>query len=362
MNLKSYFIIAYNYLRGESLRNLDSIVIERVIIHILDKNSDSPIFSEVEQEINEEIHEFLEKHIIKSLKDDDNKIAKFRKSRGIIKEEIEKIFLDQNNFVESSKTIANKLFSVMKGNHSISSCDLVICIFSNSDSKYICILKMDYQRTFIHEVEYENNSFKISIVPQEIGLPSLNQKLQKSVFFKGLDETNEYDMIVLDKQNNSQNSEIAQFFIDDFLNSEIISDNREKTKIFKSIIENWTRKNLKDDFEKANEIREEINNTLKNKEVIDINSISDKLFKDDDSRDSFTNSLNDHGLESDEVFEIDKDWINKKMKNRIIKTDTGFEIKGEYESFEDELKYNLKRNGDGSVDIIIKNVRFIRER
>ncbi|WIF94858.1 nucleoid-associated protein [Caminicella sporogenes] len=345
------------------MQDIESIIVERAIVHILDNNSDTPILGEIEQEIDEEIHEFLVKHIIKSLRDDDNRKAKFRLGKNSVIEACKEIFDNEENFIEASKKIANRMFRIMKTNNNISSCDLVVCIFSSNDSKYIGILKLDYQKSFVHEIEYIENYFKVSIIPQDIGLPGLNQKLQKCAFIRNLNDENDYDMIVLDKQNYSQDSEIARFFIDEFLNSEIIIDNKYKTKMLKKAVEKWTRKNLKEDLEKALEVREEVNNVLKNDIEVDIQKISENIFKDDESiREKFILNFEEQGIDPAQPFEIDKSWVNKKMNKKVIKTDTGFEIKGIFEDFDDMMKFNIKRNGDGTVDIIVKNVRSIVEK
>ena len=61
-------------------------------------------------------------------------------------------------------------------------------------------------------------------------------------------------------------------------------------------------------------------------------------------------------------FSIDKKWVEKKLKKRSIKTDTGFDVKGNLIDFEDPMKYSVRQNPDGSIDIVIKNVRFYEEK
>lgn len=344
------------------MRNIQSITIEKAIVHVLDKNSDSPIFTDVEQEIDEDIHDFLIKHILKCLQDDENRKGRFRGGRNVVKDACKEIFKDNSEFVETSKKIGNRLFDIMKSNNSISSCDLVICIFASEDEKYIGVLKLDYQKTFIHEIEYLEDSFKVSIIPQDIGLPNMKQKLQKAVFIRVPDDKNDYDMIILDKQSYGDNSDVALFFVDDFLNSELIIDNRDKTKVLKKAVEKWTRKNLKDDFDSANNLREEINNSLLNENSLDIDRITEKVIEEENVKEKLKTDLKENGFEDNEPFEIDKEWVAKKMKKKIIKTDTGFDIKGEYDFFKDISKYEIKRNGDGTVDLIVKNVRYIMER
>lgn len=61
-------------------------------------------------------------------------------------------------------------------------------------------------------------------------------------------------------------------------------------------------------------------------------------------------------------FEVDKHWIESKMKVKELKTDTGLVIKGDYDLFKDSQRINMKKNGDGTIDYIIKNVRNIIEK
>ena len=54
--------------------------------------------------------------------------------------------------------------------------------------------------------------------------------------------------------------------------------------------------------------------------------------------------------------------VEKKLKKRSIKTDNGFDIKADLTDFEDPMKYSVRQNPDGSIDIVIKNVRFYEEK
>ena len=70
--------------------------------------------------------------------------------------------------------------------------------------------------------------------------------------------------------------------------------------------------------------------------------------------------MEERGIETN--FNIDKKWVEKKLKKRSIKTDNGFDIKGNLVDFEDPMKYSVRQNEDGTVDIVIKNVSFFEEK
>ncbi len=345
------------------MRETSSVILHKVIIHVLDRSMDTPLFTDYEQEVTEEIHELLEKHIVRSLKDDENRIAKFISGPNIVRDHCDAMLYDEDDFIESSKKIADHLFNAMKRHGNISSCDLVICIYSVDNVKYVALLKMDYRKSYIHNVEYIDDKFKVSIMPQEIGLPGVGQRLQKCAFIKLYEANEEYDLVILDKQQSSEEgNEVANFFEKDFLNSNILVDSKDKTKMFKNMTEKWVRSQLRQDIEQATKVREILSDNLKKEEEISIRSFVEEAMEgNEEIQSNFVDHLNSNGFQVTS-FEVNKLWVEKKLKKKAIKTDTGFEIKNDRECFDDNLKYHVKRNGDGTVDIIIKNVTFFVEK
>ena len=100
--------------------------------------------------------------------------------------------------------------------------------------------------------------------------------------------------------------------------------------------------------------------TLKEKEEVDIDKFVEDSIDDDQLKESFKELMVDRGIETN--FSIDKKWVEKKLKKRSIKTDNGFDIKGNLVDFEDPMKYSVRQNEDGTVDIVIKNVSFYEEK
>ncbi|MCE0658217.1 nucleoid-associated protein, partial [Clostridioides difficile] len=129
---------------------------------------------------------------------------------------------------------------------------------------------------------------------------------------------------------------------------------------FKYTAENCITNALGSDIKQAEDVRSILNYTLKEKHEIDIDDFVNKSIKDDELKNSFKEHMEEKGL--DKSFNIDKKWVEKNLKNRHIKTDTGFEIKGKMDDFEDFMKYGIRHNGNGTVDIVIKNVNFYNEK
>ncbi len=99
---------------------------------------------------------------------------------------------------------------------------------------------------------------------------------------------------------------------------------------------------------------------LKEKEEVDIEQFVETSIDDEALKVSFKELMEERGIETN--FNIDKKWVEKKLKKRSIKTDNGFDIKGNLVDFEDPMKYSVRQNEDGTVDIVIKNVSFFEEK
>lgn len=338
------------------MRECNSIILHKVIVHVLDKSMDIPLFADYEQEITEEIHVLLEKHIIRSLRSDENRVGSFISGPNIVRDNCDSMLYDESEFIDSSKKIALHLFNSMKAHGNISSCDLVICIYSVDNIKYIAVLKMNYRKSYIHKITIVDEKTKVTIVPQDIGLPGEGQHLQKCAFIRLHESDNEYDFVLLDKQHSDDESEVAQFFLSGFLNGNLIIDNKVKTKSFRNFTEKWVRNQLRQDINSATKARDVLMDHLKKEDKLSIKNFAEEAFENDSLKENFIDSFDQNGFEATE-FDIDKEWVDKKLKKKSIKTDTGFEIKNDNEYFDDFLKYSLKDNGDGTVDIIIKNVR-----
>ncbi|HBG4218850.1 TPA: nucleoid-associated protein [Clostridioides difficile] len=333
-------------------------IIHKFIIHVLDKNSDTPILNDFEGRVNQDIEAFFNKKISKVSGDNDIRTAVFNDySNNLIKKCCEQIIYDENSFLSNSKEIAAYLFDVMKLNATLESCDLAICLYTEKDEKKVAILKLDYNKSYTHSISFEDDKFNIQMSTNEVNIQETKTvKIATLIGLSGMND--EYHLRVLDKD--AEKEETNSKFVTKFLNATKIKDDKFKTKMFKNTAENWITNALSNDIKQAEDVRSILNYTLKEKREIDIKDFADKSIKDDELKNSFKEYMEEKGL--DEGFSIDKKWVEKNLKNRHIKTDTRIEIKGKMDDFEDFMKYGIRHNANGTVDIIIKNVSFYNEK
>jgi len=337
-----------------------AIEIKKAVIHVLDKGADEPLLNEFELEINDDIQVFLEKHIIKSMNDDDARKGRFKDGLNIVKEVSYRILSEDDYFLEGSKEIARQLFKAIKTNSSISSTDLIVCLYEDESLPAVAILKMDYTVSFIHDIEMVENKFKINIRKQDISLPGVNQRIQKCAFVLSPVLDNDYELVILDNQISKGAEEpVAMFFLNTFLGAELVLDSKACTKILKKETEKWVRDKIKEGEPFAEEVRELVNTAIHEEDEIDIEAFSNRIFgKKEELRDEFVNNLREKGL-THEKFEVDREWVEKRLRKIRLKTDDNIEIVIDYELFGNKDKFEIINNPDGTKTVIIKNISSI---
>lgn len=335
---------------------INDVNIIEAIIHILDNNSEEPILNEYKLDLTDDIYKFLYKHIDRALKDEELKYAVFNPEGSLVKE-VSQQYLngETRDIIEVSQAFAKQMFYVMKGNSEISSCDLIVVTVSTDQGPMICILKMDYVKNFTHKIDFVDDRIGIGIVEQVAGLPASAQKVQKAAFIKPIRDEQDVHLMVIDKRKKSDDELIANYFVQNYLGCNIVKNERDMTKAFVKAAETWTRNNVFEDAEKAEEIRTKIKSKLKEEENINLQQLSEELFKEEPQKqEDFKDFVMGHGLE--EEVAVDRQWIDKKLKRVRLKIDKQIDLYIDEEAYNDSSKFEIVRNGDGTINMVIKFV------
>lgn len=331
--------------------------INEAVIHILDNNADDPILNEYALDLNEEIYNFLLKHIQRCLKDEELKYAFFNSERNIVKDLSQEYLNGENNILDVSKELARQMFILMRSKGNIPSCDLVTVSFSTEFGMFLGIFKMDYIKNYMHNVLYVEDKIGIDIVPQFTGLPASSSRIQKCAFIRTIKADNEYDLMVIDKQAKNKNGEEygSNYFIDNYLGCSVIDNERDQTKNFVKIAEKWTQNALCENADKQEQIRRELKKKLKEEEVIDVHKFSEEVFEENpEIKESFMAFTAESGVGS--TVAIDKEWVDKKLKRIRLKIDKDIDLYLSEEAYHDVQRFEIQRNGDGSINMILKHI------
>ena len=330
--------------------------ISEAILHIMDNNSADPVLNEHYLELNEDIYKFVLRHVERCLKDEELKYAQFNPERNIVKDLSQEYLNGENNLLEVSKELARQMFILMKSRGNIASGDLLTVAISTEYGPMLGIMKMDYIKNYTHSIEFVDNKIGINIVPQFAGLPASSQKIQKCAFIKPLREDQKFNLMVIDKSINKEKEEYgSNYFIENYLGCSIVNNERDMTKAFVNAAENFTRSKLSEDASTQEIVRSTIKKKLKEEESIDVKALSEHLFKDQhESQQDFIQYVSASGIEQN--VPIDKEWVAKRLKRVRLKIDKDIDLYINEKTYDDDSRFEIQRNGDGSINIVIKHV------
>jgi hypothetical protein len=191
----------------------------------------------------------------------------------------------------------------------------------------------------------------IAIQPQMIGIPGPGQRVQKCAFINFENES--CQILVLDKEIKKG----GEYNLLNLLNAQIVSDRRDATKNILNTSEKWIRENLNNDAETAEKVRRTVTKALKSDDVVNVNTIAHYAFDNkDELKEVYLNTLKDAGIEENEVA-VDREWAERKLNRKKLKIDKDIEIYINSMAYEDADRFEINRNGDGTINIIIKHVR-----
>ena len=320
-------------------------IIHKYIVHLLDKKNDAPVLNDFAGAINQEIGMFLQKAIKKVLNTDKNKKFKFNNyNSNTVKNISEDILYNEQNFIEDSKEIASYLFDCMQEGD-IESCDLIVALITIKDEKMLVVLNLEFSSYHTHLIDFVDDKFSIKVVENNNILT--NRKITNGAIIPISGANDEYHLKGFG----------CQSFVKNFLEATSVKDDLYKTKIFNTVTD-YILINYTTDVKETLDAITYRDYILKERDEIEI----DKFIKDLEANIVVSTTL-EQELERYEVidkFNIDKKYIEKKLKRKVLKTDTGIEIKLNSTALNDPMKFKLKQNLDGSYDLIIKNVQKIR--
>lgn len=333
------------------------ISIQEAVLHVLDTNSDEPVLNNYMMELTDESYRFILSHVERVLKDDSLKYATFKSKNTVVKEFSQDYLNGRINLNIVSTEIAESLFEIMKATTSIPSCDLLVISFATEYGPMIGILKMDYVKQYTHKIDIVDSNVGIGLMPIITGL-SASKKVQKAAFIRPIRNGQDYDLLVLDKRTGKVSDEEeygANYFTENFLGCLLKDNDRDATRTFMDLVEIWTRSNFKNEAALAEKLRTTVKDTLQDNETIKIYDLAEELFNpyETESKKAFIAYLQENNLEE---FQVDAELVEKRLSKVKIKVSSDIELNITGDAYKDINKFEIRDNGDGSINMIIKNI------
>lgn len=336
------------------MRNIEEIIVNKVVLNVLDRENNTTVLTGRELELTEEVYEYFESHLLKILKDDEAKPAYFGEEKNIVKELCKEIFEDEEQFIDNSNKLSQYMFRCIGTDEKEVSGDMAVCLFESQEGRFLAILKLNFTNSYCHYIKGNDGNSIVTVGVNRTGLPSLSQKVSKAAVIRELKDDGRYDMLVLDRDKEG-------VFINSFLKCTFTRDRRENTRIISRVSEQFARRAFKDNAQEAERFRTRLSDHLRNEDSLDIQKVAEENFNDIMVKNEFKTVMASEGITENEV-PIDREWAEKKLKKKRLKVDKSIELYIDSEVYNDKDKFQIKQNGDGTIDIILKNVKNYIER
>lgn len=334
------------------------------VIHVLDNNADEPILNSFALDLNEDTYSFVYKHVKKCLESSALRYALFDEDaeENNIRDMSYSYLKGNTNILEISVKYAEEMFDLMKRKGNIPSCDLLTVSFLTEYGQFIGILKMDYVKNYVHTIDFIDDKVGIDIIEQKSTLPQAGSKIKKAAFIINPSEYGkDYDLLIINKAGKSQDEDYgSDFFVNNFLKCKEIDNERDMTKKFYNTIEKWAVLNLRNNAEDQLRVRLIARDALKNDDVINVDEFADNLYNDEELKKQFKDFLK--GMRVPDVIHVDKPEAQKIIRKSKLKLDDDIDISIPAEIMADFNRFEIKRNGDGTINMVIKDIKNYKEK
>ena len=330
----------------------EDISIKKVIVHILDSYISMPVLSDKELEHGSDLSDFLKAHIYRIISGDDIKKCYFGNEDMAIYNCIKE--MNEDNFIENSKTLATKLFEIMHENGDIPPADLFVVVYHYCGRDYLGLLKMNYKSSYTHTTGNEEGANNNDIIKYKAILPSEGQRLNEAIIVVLQD----FSVRIMEKKyeiNGKKDFYLSNKFLG------CISELSQKTKmtIVTKAVEQVNKKYFEDDFDKQMQAKSIISKEIEDKGCIVVNEVAEKIFMGDpELKEEFTEKVDRYNIANDTIIPQSK-TTTRKLEKQHLTTDSGIEIKIPMELYNEEDGIEFITNEDGTMSMLIKNINKI---
>ena len=329
------------------------ITLNKAILHIIAPGIDTSMYSEAELDLSEgATGAFIIAHLEKLFDDATLRKGTFASNSGF-KYHINEYKEGNTDFLEFSRTIAEKLQEgIAQGEIALAS-DIIVCECIIHERTYIAVLKCDNKSGISHKIVRDNNEIKNEIISFHAILPPATQKLSECAFIE-LDG----DELRFKGKNVTINGDRLNLMSEVLLECESELSVSETYSKVQTIAKKVSEEYGGDTVETDARIKKVVKETPIDEKAVEVSKITEAVFgAAPAARAEFEEKIRAAAVpETIERVEYITKKANKKIK---IVTDNEIEILLPAEFYKDGDNMVINKNGDGTRTIEINNIREI---
>lgn len=317
--------------------------IKEAYLHVIDAVNDVKLLSEKAMQIDFEIEEYAIKHteIFKDHLDISELPLNLQTKLGLS---------ENSDFKEVSLQVADLFFGVMQQTDEIKPCDLMCLSCEDENGSFYAFLKLNFRTSFAHAVELEENLIINKIVRQVTTLPYKSQKVEEGFLI----DFNTDTIYVKDKQVTIDGNKV-KYITEKILGTFGALTTKRKIDLITKTAEKVIEKFDDQPLIKTAKMRQMVTEQLDQTGSIDLSPIVDACMDTQVAKDTYYQSLNEKGVDSEGV-KLNEAQAKKLKRTQRIKTASGVEIILPFEYVSRTENLSIVNHPDGSVSIELKNL------
>jgi len=325
-------------------------IINKAVLHILDFNSGTTVFSEQELDTqSSSVSTFLTKHMEKLYSDPNSRSGAFQ-ANSEFKNRMAAYIAGSLDFTSFSVYIAELMYSAIAKSDALDPADLVVCDVNVDDNRLLAILKCNNKIGFTHQVTTSDGKIKNDIINHYAILPSLSQKIDEYAVI----EVNSLDIKFSDKKRSVDGEEIY-VIPDRILDCSSTISPKQAINLVNAITRKVSGGHGQSSVAAMSKAKNYLVENAEVSEYLDPIELGKEVFRSSPMmQEEYIKEVKNAGIP--ETVKIDKDLANKKGRNHKIKTDTGIEIEFPADYFQNKDYIEFINNPDGTLSIALKNI------
>lgn len=332
-------------------------IIKKAILHIMNCESDSCMFSQSELDISDfGTGEFIEKHLTKILQDSGKREGAFL-DFSVFKQSLDRYLSGGCDFGEFSQAIGTIVYDWVIKEDEPESMDLLMTQFTDEQEEYVALMLLPNQIAFTHSVEIGEDGGTVNKIIRSFELlPGTNRKVSSYALVRLRDQA----VFLADKKRVVEGDEI-NLLQDKIMQCMCGHSDRDTMRKIKKITGDVAEKFGANPAIAVSRAKQVIVNNAEQDVPFTPSDICEEVFFDNQV---MKQAFKEEAMEQDlpAKIKVENERVVASARTHKIKTDTGIEIKVPTEYLENDRYMQFTSNPDGTISIEIKNIGKILNR
>lgn len=329
--------------------NRMDIYLKSAIIHLMDRESGVPVYSQIPLDLaNEVVRTYVQTKI--------QKVASAQTKTGQLKSDsfvAEQIKALETDFTGASQQLTEHWFQLLNGSEDAPGGDVIVALYEEDTRLYGALMKLNYKESYTHFVEYEADQVANKLIVNRAILPSKSQKPDEALLV-GLNDLS-YQLI---EKKYQFSGEKKAYFSEQVIESEPLPSMEENIREVKKVAKKISKQFNQEEYATLAAVQEAIAESVEESGTVSSQYVAEKVFQDNVSaRLAYQEELKDTSFV--EEAPVPKLVAEKKFSKQKLKMDNGIELIVPLEIYHDPNMIEFINNPDGTVSITIKNVEKI---